>query len=411
LEEAAATFGQVLDQDPDAALAAEVALARGRIFQELGRHDAALGMYDLVVEDHPQSAQYGDALYAAARLRDELDQDQAAAERYERLAEELPDFPKLDAVLYHWAWALEDQGKPDEAAVLFERVCNEYPQSAYQPDAAFRLADRAYRTGDLASAKQRAEAVLAAGAKDALGENAMYLLGQIAVAEERWADAGAQFQELLEQYPQTELGHHARFGVAEAAFRQGKHEEAEALFARLKVDTQDGDEPWLALVHLRLAQSLAEQKKWPEAYEAASKIGEQFPGFAEQFEADYVVGRALAAQADMEGARQAYRKVIHSENGERTETAAEAQFMIGETHFHQKSYAEALRSYDRVEILYAYPTWQAAALLQAGKCSEQLGEWSEAVRRYKRLIETYPDTPYAKEAAQRLPAAERRVTE
>ena len=34
-----------------------------------------------------------------------------------------------------------------------------------------------------------------------------------------------------------------------------------------------------------------------------------------------------------------------------TETAAMAQWMIGETFFHQNNYDEALRAYSRVEIL------------------------------------------------------------
>jgi TolA-binding protein len=59
----------------------------------------------------------------------------------------------------------------------------------------------------------------------------------------------------------------------------------------------------------------------------------------------------------------------------------------------------------RVEILYAFPRWQAAALLQAAKCRELLGEWSEAVRLYSRLLEKYPDTPYTEDAKSRLQAA------
>jgi len=79
-----------------------------------------------------------------------------------------------------------------------------------------------------------------------------------------------------------------------------------------------------------------------------------------------------------------------------------AQWMIGESFFHQKNYEAALREYLRLEILYAYPTWQAGALLQAGKCHELLGETKEAGELYQRILKTYPNTPFAEQAQGRL---------
>ena len=55
LEEAAATFGQVLDKRPGPALAAETALARGQVLEKLKRSDGALAMYDLVISRYAAS--------------------------------------------------------------------------------------------------------------------------------------------------------------------------------------------------------------------------------------------------------------------------------------------------------------------------------------------------------------------
>lgn len=107
-------------------------------------------------------------------------------------------------------------------------------------------------------------------------------------------------------------------------------------------------------------------------------------------------------QADFDGARRAYNKVIHSPAGAKTETAARAQWFIGETFFHQKNYQAALREYLKLEILYAYPTWQAAALFEAGKCHELLGEKKEAAELYRRILNVYPKTPLADDAKKRL---------
>jgi TolA-binding protein len=101
--------------------------------------------------------------------------------------------------------------------------------------------------------------------------------------------------------------------------------------------------------------------------------------------------------------------VIRSEQGGKTETAAMAQWMIGESYFHQENYEAALREYLRVEILFDYPRWAAASLVQAAKCHEHLGEWKDAAELYTRLLNTYPDCELAEEARERLEAAQART--
>jgi TolA-binding protein len=163
------------------------------------------------------------------------------------------------------------------------------------------------------------------------------------------------------------------------------------------------------MVALRQAQILTHQKKWKQAQELAASIAPRWPEFDQQYEADYVIGRALAARGEFDEARAAYQKVIRSETGGKTETAAMAQWMIGESYFHQKNYETALREYLRLEILYAYPTWQAGALLQAGKCSEQLGQWKQAADLYQRLVKEFPQSDFVEEARKRLTAARERT--
>lgn len=409
MEEAAVTFGRLLDASPPSKLAAEGALVRGQILQQLGRLDAALEMFDLVIKKYSQTDRYPEALWAAARIRDDRGEDREAAGLYERLANKFPDFPEADAVLYRWGWTLADLGEQDRFYALLERLTKNYPQSTFRADAVFRLAQHAYETSQLADARRWVDSLLSGEPAEAvresgIRENALYLRAQIDVAEARWPEAQRGFEEMLAQYPEGPLRQRAEYGVAEAAFRQGRYEEARERLGRLAQQTEGKQEPWLAVVQLRLAQTLCHEKKWNEAYDVASKIESQYPGFEEQFEADYVTGRCLANRADFDGAREAYGKVIRSARGEKTETAAKAQLMIAESYFHQENYEAALREFLRLEILYAYPELQSAALMQAAKCHELLGEVPQATELYQRLVKSYPETEFAAAAANRLDA-------
>jgi TolA-binding protein len=160
------------------------------------------------------------------------------------------------------------------------------------------------------------------------------------------------------------------------------------------------------LIPLRRAQVLAQRGAWDAAYELAAGIAAAYPDFSQQYEVDYLLGRALAARGEFDEARSAYLRVVRSAGGAKTETAAMAQWMIGEAYFHQRRYREAIREYLRVDVLYAYPEWQAAALLQAGKAHEALGDWKQATTLYAQLIEKHRDSSFAEEAGRRLRAVQ-----
>ena len=409
LAEASAQFAELLDSDPPAAMAAEAFLARGRILEEQSRSDAALAMYEQVVDNHGDSKEYPSALLAAARLRRHLDQHQRAAVLYQRLAGEFPELPERDAVLYEWSWVLFDEQDVDAANALLVQLRAEYPESRYWADATYRLATRRFQAKDYAAAAQLAEEVLGAGVRGNIGEHALYLLARIAAAEaernDRWHVVRERFDRLLEEFPKTPMRLVAEFWIAEALYRQRDYQESLVEFNRLAQRTEGQKGDWLAMIPLRQAQLLAHQRRWNEAYAVAAQIARKFPTFPQQYEADYVLGRAMAARGEFDAARKAYQRVIQSEHGAKTETAAMAQWMIGETYFHQKRYDVAMREYLRVARLYAYPQWQAAALLQGARCRELLGEPQEAAKLYAEVIEEYAETPFAEKAAERLEAA------
>ena len=404
LAEAAATFDELLKSNPPEAIAAEAALARGQILEKLGQDESALAMFDLVIERYSGSQQHADALRAAARLHDRLKQPAQAASLYQRLAREHPEFSKLDAVLYDWAWTLRELGKMDEADRLFERLRNEFPQGRFQADARYRLAQRAFDAKDYGRAGSLIDEALAAKADPQVREYAMFLRGEIAVVKADWPKVRELFKAVVKEFPGGRRRLDAEYWIAEADRRQGDYQAACSRFQRLVEQVKDQREPRTALVLLGLAQVLAQQEQWNDAYTIAAKIEKDYPDFAQQYEVDYVIGRCLANQADFDAARKAYNKVILSAAGAKTETAAMAQWMIGESYFHQKNYQAALREYLRLETLYAYPTWQAAALLEAGKCHQQLGEPTQAAELYRQILKDYSKTPFAEQAAKQLAA-------
>ncbi len=417
---AAATLDELLKKNPPEAIAAEAAFLRGRILQDLGQSEPALAMFNLVIARYAGSEHRYDAMLASARLQAKLKKQAAAAAAvYQRLAADYPQSPKLDAAIYEWAWLMQDLGKPDDAARLFERLHHEYPQSRFWADGTCRLARLALQAKDYQRASALADEVVtktpaaadpsstAEQADAKVRQYAMLLRGQIAVAKADWPKVREAFEMLLKEYPRSQQRPVAEYWIAESYYQQGNYAAAIARFEQLAARMKERREPWMAVIPLRRAQTLAQQNQWADAQAIAAKIEKDFPNFEQQYEVDYLLGRCFANQGEFDSARQAYKKALRSAAGEKTETAAMAQWMIGESYFHQKNYEAALRAYSGIEFVYDYPVWQAAALLQAGKCREQLGEPTKAAEAYRKVLKSYPNTTFAKDAAKKLAQLER----
>jgi len=401
-EASAKTFETLLDRSPASPQAAEAAYLRARSLETSDRAAESLEAYREVLDRFPESPQVPHVLLASARLQERLGHTAEALTLLERFTEQHGDSAEMPTALYQMAWLLADGQRNAEADAAFRRIAAGYAGTRYWADAVYRLAERAVQARDQTAAKAWLDQLLAAEIDPDVRAHALYLQGKVAIDGQQWADALPPLQKLVSEFGGHPLKTPAEYWIAEALFRLERYEESLQDLAGLEQAALDPREPWTAMVPLRRAQIFAQQGRWDEAFELAGTISERFPEFRQQHEVDYLLGRCLSSQARFREAREAYERVIRADSGGRTETAAMAQWMTGETYFHQKNYDEAIRAYHRVVSLYAFPQWQAAALLQAAKCHELKGERQEAEQLYAQVTKDYPATKYAAAATQLL---------
>ena len=153
---------------------------------------------------------------------------------------------------------------------------------------------------------------------------------------------------------------------------------------------------------LRSIQCDAKAENWQEAATLAQTAIKEFPNFSLVHEYQFYIARGLEADGLLNDAIQSYRLVIDSPQGSSSETAAIAQWRIGEIRFHQEDYPAAIQAYHRVDSIFGYPKWRSAALLQAGKCQEHLKNWKHAEKLYRQLLKSFPDNELATDAQGRL---------
>ena len=409
--QAASTLDLLLDRFPDHASAAESALLRGRVLEADNQLEDAMTAYQYVQTHFPRHTESPLALWQQARIHIQLGKRDTAIEQYRQLAEQPIEFTEQDHALYEWAWVHLDADQDQQASQVFRLLLEKHPDSELSGDALINIAESHYRERDYASCKKTLQTLQSAINNQESGEQKTrlqhaiwYRNGRLAVDQKQWDQCRVPFTNLIESATDTSMVHEARFWIAETDYQTGNYRTSEEAFNHLIEEVRNRNTSWINTARLRTCQAIAAQERWKEAIHSAHTLLQTFPGYPLEHEVDYLIGRCHSSQAEFDLAREAFDRCLESASGKNTETAAQAQFMIGETYFHQKDFEQALRAFLRVEILYAYPQWQAASLFEAGKCAERMNMPQQAITFYQKILDTekFRETSFAEKAMTRL---------
>lgn len=404
--EAAAWFGHLTAVYPDDELYEAAALSRSEALVSVGERATA---WAALRADYEAEKPTPRASFLAAQILEAESNFAGVVEAYDRYLAAAPsDDARRDVVLYESAWYLQKLNRPKEAAERFAEVLKSHPQSALAADAAYRAAEYELGVGRHAEATKLLTAARSSAKRDLL-PHVLALEIQVAISAGDRAAGEAAAEALESKLSDHPAALNAPYWKAEIAYRAGDWDAAADRFTVAVAKAKERKLVWLPSAVSRQIESLAQAGRWAETIAAVEQSRTLLPKESPRFELDYLGGRAHAARAEFREARDAYKLVLTDARSKGTETAALAQFMTAETYFHQRDYAAALADYAPVAAQSAFAEWRAAALLQSGKCQEQLGRSAEAKQNYERLITEFADSPYAADAARRRDAALRQA--
>jgi len=410
-ENAARWFGLAAATLGTGDAAAEALFQQGRSFMAARSYDRAetvLSELSGSYPSHPRIAR-ASALQAIALSRKKVgdparhERALAAIERVEtnHLAELEP---ALRASLwYEKAWCLRELDRLDEAAKTYRRVLSEQSPNGtgVREHAMLELAEldadgeRYEQAAELLRQLQRTHGDT--GRDPALNRQVQYRLGLCEFQLGRREQAASLLESWLDDDPDPALVPSARLLCAESLIHGGKYARAIEHLDRLIVDNPDDEACAPAL--LRLGTCHAELQHWTESEQAFATYLRRFADTDLWFQAQFGIGWARENEGSFDDAIRAYSDVTMRHHGP---TAARAQFQVGECLFAQRRFDEAVRELIKVDILYAYPQWSAAALYEAGRCFQETGNPVDARKQYEQVRRDYGDTRWSAMARQRL---------
>ncbi len=409
---AGALFERLREHYPQSKHTCEAAMARGKYLEDARQYRQAVEMYAFVHTRFENSP-----LAPTAMIRHGYNLHKVGGQHNLEAAHKIllgyvddPVSQKgVDEAVYMLAWVCLDLELPAESLAWFERLIAQYPDSPFWVDAAYRVATEMVEQGKLSVAQELLSDALKRDVAAGVMSSVLYLQGQLAAKQKDWLQVQTSMERLSAVTNDPTMLAKAKYWLAESLYRQEEYNVANEILQDLSESDDGIDDSLKPWIRLRLAQCLVHLEQWNRVLKIAKSCSADEAEFVALYEFDFLTGRALSALGKLEDARVAFEKVVNSELGGTTETAAIAQWRIGETYFHQEDYKQAIAAYYRVDSLYSYDRWRAASLIQAGKCQEHLGNWKHAVKLYQQLIKQFPDSEFSIDAKNRLQAALRQA--
>ncbi len=438
-DQAQRAFKRVLDEAPDSRFAkyarrhlATIALSEGsfedanELLESDGDVDAGV-WFDraqaLMAMERFEEAE--DALVAA--LTGDLDQKSIAGARaqlvvalarQEKTREAKRAFRKIDdsdwrvmdetiahAARLEHAEIVRASGDVSEARELLVQQLSDGPPAELRPFVALELADvhaerdEHERVVALLEELVGGQSARSQALTPELEAQALYQLATSQYQLERFDDAARNFDLYINLAPESDVLESATHLAGESHFRAGRPEVAAERLGTVVDAFERSSRTSSAL--LRLGEALALVHRWEESERRLMQHRNAYPDDGLWFQAQFGIGWAREQSGRPVEAIEAYRPVADGHSGE---TAARAQFQIGECLYAQGQHEEAVREFLKVDILFAYPRWSAAALYEAGRCQEELRQMDDARDSYERVLEIDSESEWARMASARLAA-------
>jgi TolA-binding protein len=394
-------LGTLVERFPQHVLIPRARYARAMARHQLSRFGPAVDDLQAAIAKL-ESKDRSDARFLLGLCQMEMKQFAAAAATFSSLLKDDPAYSGADKARYQWAWAMKLQGQQAEAVKQFEQLATAHPTSPLVGEAWYNIGEFAYANQDYAAAAKSYYAALEKEDGTPLGEKAGHKLGWCYYHQQNYPNAQKTFAYQRQRYPNGPLAADGQFMEAECLFKQGSY--GDALKAYEALPALDNKE-FQALALLHAGQAAAQLKQWEKGLKHLARGVDQFPDSAVIPELLCELGWVHQNLGHLTEAVDHYERTIAKTDQvgrANSESAARAQFLIGEVQFQNKEHAEAVKSFFKVAYGYSYPTWQANATYEAARCFEVLGKKTQAAKMYQELVEKYPQSDKVSLAKQRL---------
>jgi len=357
---------EAIVKDSASAPIAEKAWARaGDLYFQAQKYAAAKRCYQGLLENFASTEGASIAMLRLAQCDYNEEHDEDALKAYAEVSARFPGTPAAKEAAHGTELALYRLGQRANGTEVLERLTEQYPTSAFAADAQFQIAKRRYQ-------------------------------------EKKWADAAEGFRRVVSRFPGYSAADQAQFLLADALEKSGDKEGARLAQEQfLSYFQQSSLRP---TVEFRLGLAQFEGKDYAQAAVTFNRVLAESASVDVRSASRYNLALCTRLLGDVEGARAAlesYRKDFPGDA-----RAVDIAYQLGDIYESTGKFAEAAAEYQQALAVNSKPALEAELAFRIGRCREQQGDTSGALRAYRQagFAAAYKADPFRLSALARLAA-------
>jgi len=354
-----------------------------------------------LVERHPDSDLAPKALFASATSLSSAGQSARALRDWEAFLTRYPNDPGVVEALYQKAL---DEIRVDRKAAALDTLdyfLTRFPDSRRLPDVQFWRGQLLREKGSLKDAERALRVVLASNPGDDMLRETRFSLAMVLQQDGREGEAAAIFQELIDDPIRAKFTPQQFAWLSEHQYDEGAFQTA-AQTARILV-TQTDDSGWQQAAWTLAGRALVAARQPGEAETAfRNALAIDFPS-RHLAEATLSLAGLVLAKGDHREADQLYALAVRRcAAPDLQDMRIHAYVGLGRAALAAGRQEDAVRYLMTVSLLYHNDQILPGVLAETAALLDSLGRVDEALTLRRELIETYPQSTEADEAATHL---------
>ena len=355
-------------------LAPEAQLALGRAYVELKRYDDACKAFALVIESGASAEQQAQAYLATGRARFDGERYVEALTALDHVLGKLPESKAVPAAMWWKASILKHWQRDRDASEVFAELAKRHPRSEYGRKAVVELGNHLSHLPPGEIDKQM------------LREEHMFGLAEAAYREGKLDAAVGRYEALLKSHPQGSRAPAAHFKIGMCLMRGGKLEQAKDRFLAMRAQFPKSELATQAAY--RAGHCAYQLGHYPQARELIEKVIAAGASADVAAQARFLLGECLAQAGAYGDAVKRYREALDMADGQ--ELAQEAQFRLAWALYQAKEFEQAAGAFQKFRAKSGESAHAGRALYLEADSLLRGGKQAEAEALLKLYVKQHP---------------------